>query len=209
MRPCTCSQEHLRRRIVLTGGPGAGKTAFLELVRQYFCEHMKVLPETASILFSGGFPRGTSADELRAAQRAIYYVQRELERAADTEGSPAIVLCDRGTVDGSAYWPGPGALWDEVETEHRDELARYDAVIHLRSPSTAHGYDLSNPVRTESAVEAARIDERILRAWDEHPRRHVVESTTDFLAKLERAVGILREEMPACCGPHLQPEGGQ
>lgn len=38
-------QPHGRRRVVLTGGPGAGKTAVLELVRQYFCKHIDVLPD--------------------------------------------------------------------------------------------------------------------------------------------------------------------
>ena len=40
--------------MVLTGGPGAGKTAVLEVVRRTFCEHVTVLPEAASILFMGG-----------------------------------------------------------------------------------------------------------------------------------------------------------
>lgn len=37
--------RHKRKTIVLTGGPGAGKTAVLELVRQQFCAHVEVLPE--------------------------------------------------------------------------------------------------------------------------------------------------------------------
>ena len=36
MIPCACNEPHDRRRIVLTGGPGAGKTAVLELIRQAF-----------------------------------------------------------------------------------------------------------------------------------------------------------------------------
>lgn len=32
MNPCICHARHDRRRIVLTGGPGAGKTAVLELI---------------------------------------------------------------------------------------------------------------------------------------------------------------------------------
>jgi predicted ATPase len=207
MRPCECEKEHVRKRIVLTGGPGAGKTAVLELVRQFFCQHIQVLPETASILFSGGFPRGESTGTRRATQRAIYYVQRELERSADEGSSSAIVLCDRGTVDGVAYWPGPGELWTEVGAALDEELARYDAVLHLRTPSAASGYDHSNPVRVESAAEAARIDERILRAWERHPRRYVVESAVDFLEKAHRAIEFLRGELPPCCqGSLLQGE---
>jgi hypothetical protein len=62
MFDCNCDQIHQRRKIALTGGPGAGKTAVLELVRQYFCRHMELLPEAAGILF-GGDPlrRGSSS----------------------------------------------------------------------------------------------------------------------------------------------------
>ena len=110
MKPCPCKEPHERRQVVLTGGPGAGKTAVLELIRQSFCEHVKVLPESAGILFGGGFPRGDAPVVLRAAQRAIFFTQRELE--ATVEGSSvAIVLCDRGTVDAAAYWPGPEDFW--------------------------------------------------------------------------------------------------
>jgi len=204
MNSCECSEQHQRRRIVLTGGPGAGKTAVLELVRQYFCRHVHVLPESASILFGGGFPRVPAVAGRRAAQRAIFYVQRELEAAADGADSPAIVLCDRGTVDGAAYWPGADDLWASVETTREAQLARYDAVIHLRTPSAA-GYNHSNPVRVETAAEALAIDERIARAWDGHPRRYFVESTKDFIAKARIAVKVLRDELPECCRRHLIP----
>jgi AAA domain len=94
MGACDCSEVHTWRRAVLTGGPGAGKTAVLELIRQYFCRHVRVLPETAGIVYGGGFPRSDLPEIRQAAQRAIFYVQRELETAADA-GDSAIILCDR------------------------------------------------------------------------------------------------------------------
>ncbi len=48
--PCACESPHQGKRIALTGGPGAGKTAVLELLRKYFCKHVRVLTEAASIL---------------------------------------------------------------------------------------------------------------------------------------------------------------
>jgi predicted ATPase len=160
VKACACHEPHPLRRVVLTGGPGAGKTAVLELIRQSLCEHVKVLPESASIVFGGGFPRGASDELQRAAQRAIFHVRRELETAADSENL-AIVLCDRGTVDGAAYWPGADTLWSSVGTTRAEQLARYDAVIHLRTPTSDGGYDRRNPLRVESAREAAVVDERI------------------------------------------------
>ena len=179
---CDCRDVHTPRRVVLTGGPGAGKTAVLELIRHFFCDHVHVLPEAASVVFGGGFPRSSDAEQLRAAQRAIFYVQRELEAAALC-GNPAIVLCDRGTVDGQAYWPGPGDLWADVGTTLAEQLARYDAVIHLRTPLGTAGYNHDNPLRIESAGEAAAADERMLDAWASHPHRVVIDPTPDFLQK--------------------------
>jgi predicted ATPase len=192
--------------VVLTGGPGAGKTALLELIRQSFCVHVKVLPEAASIVFGGGFPREDGPNGRRAAQRAIFHVQRELENAADGH-RPAIVLCDRGTVDGLAYWPGAeDDFWSSLHTTPDHEMGRYDAVIHLRTPPLERGYNHQNPLRTESASVAAHIDERIARAWAAHPRRFMVESEDRFLDKAAKALEILRGHLPNCCRQHVVPD---
>jgi predicted ATPase len=202
---CECAATHERRRVVLTGGPGAGKTAVLELIRQSFCEHVKVLPEAASVIFGGGFPREDDSECKRAAQRAIFYVQRELENAGDSH-NPTIVLCDRGTIDGLAYWPGSvDEFMASVGTTLGEQLARYHAVIHLRTPAEGHGYNKQNPLRTESAGAAAEVDRRILQAWEAHPRRFVVESTSEFLDKAAETLELLRSEMPECCRRHAIP----
>jgi uncharacterized protein YgbK (DUF1537 family) len=167
-------------------------------VRQAFCKHVVVLPEAAGILFSGGFPRGSESGQRRASQRAIYYVQRELEAEAALHDA-ALVLCDRGTVDGAAYWPGPDTLWDSVVSHSKTELARYDAVLHLRTPQNGNGYNHSNPLRIESAEEAALIDARISEVWAGHPRRIVIEASTDFVAKASVAIAAIRAELSACC----------
>ncbi len=202
MNGCACRKaDHPDRRVVLTGGPGAGKTAVLELVRQHFCRHLRVLPESASILFRGGFPRTQEALGKRFVQRAIYFVQRELESWGLSGGDTALLLCDRGTVDGAAYWPGPDDYWKELATTREREMARYDAVIHLRVPPPGRGYDHANPFRIETPEEAAAIDQRIARLWDGHPRRHFVESARHFVDKAYRTLELLRQELPECCRP--------
>ena len=140
----------------------------------------------------------------RAAQRAIFYVQRELEAAA-ADDNPAILLCDRGTVDGSAYWPDSDDLWATVGTTLDEQLHRYNAVIHLRTPTMADGYNHQNPLRVESAAEALALDASIMHAWERHPRRFVVEPSADFLDKAARVLDILRGELPECCRHHVVP----
>lgn len=186
------------KRIVITGGPGAGKTAILEVARRDLCRHVEVLPESARIVFSGGFPRRTEDAARRAAQRAIFHVQDELEALGTGSLTASTLLCDRGTLDGLAYWPGS---WDEyfvaLGTTLEKELARYSAVIHLRVPDAHNGYK-TDAVRRESDREAAEIDARLVEFWARHPRRMFVESNADFVRKAQRALGLIRAELTCC-----------
>ncbi len=208
---CACAEPgHECRLVVLTGGPGAGKTAVLEVVRRAFCEHIYVLPESATVLFGGGFPRHDTDAGQRAAQNAIFHVQRSMETMSREEGRVAVALCDRGTLDGLAYWPGGlDAACQALGITRPAELARYHAVIHLRTPSTEHGYNHSNPLRKESPSEAIARDAGVLAAWAGHPRRVIIESEGEFLHKLAHAVQAIRDQVPECCRAHRIAELGE
>ncbi|AKU95382.1 hypothetical protein AKJ09_02046 [Labilithrix luteola] len=197
------------KRIVLTGGPGAGKTATLEVVRHHFSAQVHVLPEAAGILYGGGFPRHSTNAGSRAAQRAIFHVQRELERGSEEERIAETIVCDRGTLDGLAYWPGAeDDFFRDVETSIDAELARYAMVVHLRTPSVHDGYNHENPLRIESARQAAAIDARIGRIWSRHPRVVTVESRANFVEKVHQVLDILRREIPTVRARTRHPEIG-
>lgn len=198
MHACHCTARHQHKQVVLTGGPGAGKTAILEFMRLAFCRHVVILPESAGILFKGGFPREQDPVHLRALQQAIFHVQRQLE-ASTADDNAALVVCDRGTPDGSAYWPGPGTLWEAVGTSAEAELSRYQAVIHLRTPSGDNGYNYRNPLRIETVEEALAVDARIAAVWNGHPGYREVAATEDFLEKARAALELMRQQVPECC----------
>lgn len=66
---CGCPEpSHELRLVVVTGGPDAGKTAVLELAARSFCEHVAILPEAATIVFGGGFPRHDTLVGLRGTE---------------------------------------------------------------------------------------------------------------------------------------------
>ena len=199
--PCRCTRStHEARLVVVTGGPGAGKTAVLDVAQRIFCQHVVVLPESASILWTGGFPRRPTAYARECAQRAIVRVQQELERIAIGDHAAGIVLCDRGVLDGLGYWPRDEAsFFAELGLDRERELARYGAVIHLRPAREDHGYPHVPGPRVENAAEAAIVDEKIAAAWEGHPNRVFVDSDDDFVAKLARALELIRAELPPCC----------
>jgi hypothetical protein len=119
----------------------------------------------------------------------------------------AVALCDRGTLDGVAYWPDSRESFEAaLGTSVEQLIARYTAVIHLRTPSAAQGYNNRNALRVESASEAMELDERVAAAWEGHPRRTIVDNTPSFLDKAARAIAAIRAELPPCCRGHLVPE---
>jgi hypothetical protein len=149
-----------RCRIAVTGGPGGGKTTAVDLFRREIGDRVVVVPEAATLLFSGGFPRSTEALARKSAQQAIYHVQTQLENVQAALYPDRILLCDRGTIDGAAYWPGdPEAFFTAVGTSERVELERYDAVLFFESAAIGNiSIEGGNPTRIETNAEAVALD---------------------------------------------------
>lgn len=105
--PKSRSRTPTIHKIALTGGPGGGKSTAAELFRREYKDHISLVPEVATLLFKGGYPRVDSPLVVESIQSSIFNVQINIE---DTYGNlfpHHTLLCDRGTVDGAAYWP-PG-----------------------------------------------------------------------------------------------------
>ena len=207
------------KRIVFTGGPSGGKTSIIELVQRRFGKKVATVPEAATILYQGGFPRKSGPEAMRHIQRAIYYTVRELEdMVADLSGDRAlsrgsadttkvvgrptasVSLCDRGTLDGMAYWPeGGDDFLSSVESTLKKEFDRYAMVIHLKSPLSQSGYQTSS-TRIESHRQALELDKKTEQVWKGHPNRFVVSDEPDFLIKVNRVMEMLDTEIPRLVG---------
>jgi predicted ATPase len=175
-----------RSRIVLTGGPGGGKTTAIDLFRREIGKRVVVVPESATMLFSGGFPRSPEIHARKSAQAAIFQVQRHLEEVQAALYPDRILLCDRGTIDGAAFWPGgTSEFFDFVGTTLVKELARYDAVLFFET-AAAGGMPIEggNPTRIESNEEAVEIDRRLRDIWSNHPCMVVVPHHPSFVKKI-------------------------
>jgi nicotinamide riboside kinase len=175
-------------KIVFTGGPSAGKTAMVALISKQFADDVAVVPEAASILFQGGFPRKPTPANLKHQQRAIYFLQLELEALVEEDNPGKILVCDRGTVDGAAYsQESPAEFFKSLGTTLDAELKRYDFVIHLGSPN-GHYYDRGNPARIEKPSQARVLDEKTKEIWAPHSNRLVIHCHKDFGAKVIEAL---------------------
>lgn len=184
---------HKRRRIVLTGGPGGGKTTAADLLRRELGSRIVVVPEAATILFAGGFPRSQEWAANRAAQTAIFHVQRNLEDVQSALYAERVLLCDRGTVDGAAYWnDGADSFFASLGTSFDAELARYDAVVFFETAAVAGlSIEGGNPIRSESLAQAVELDARLRALWSRHPRFTLIPHSASFMAKIVDALAVL------------------
>src|SRR5438067_4269108 len=132
------------KRIVLTGGPGAGKTVVTTRIAADDPQRFVRVPEAATQVY---FALQTRWDRLdiegrREVQRKIYHLQVEQEERMAREHPEKILLLDRGTVDGAAYWPeGAEEYWKDLGTTVEKELARYDAVVWMQTSAALGIYD--------------------------------------------------------------------
>lgn len=170
-------------RIVVTGGPGGGKTTALDLFRREIGEEVAVVPEAATLLYAGGFPRVRVAQV--PSQKAIYHVQRNVEDALAIANPGRILLCDRGTIDGAAYWEDPGAnFFATLGTTFEAELERYAAVLFFETAAVGGVRASANPHRIESTEQAIAVDQRLRELWSRHPRFTFVPHDRSFLRKI-------------------------
>ena len=182
------ASERNHFRIVLTGGPGGGKTTAADLFRREIGAKVVIVPETATMLFTGGFPRVGDPKARTATQRAIFHAQVALEDVQGALYPGRVLLCDRGTIDGAAFWPddAPEGFFESLGTSLEEQLGRYDAVIFFESAAVGDiSIEGGNPARTESNEEARHLDMRLRELWSKHPNFHFVPHSTSFLAKLQ------------------------
>ncbi|MFO0881671.1 MAG: ATP-binding protein [Gemmataceae bacterium] len=194
-------------RIVLTGGPCAGKTTALARIYAHLQEQgcmVYRVPEASTTLLNGGIVvKEAPLTHMMAFQRAIVRLQLTLEESFDsfarTAGREAVLLCDRGVMDGAAYLPR--RHWLELlarEKLSEDDLRdhRYTAVIHL--VTAAHGVEsayeaCSNAVRYEDVEGAREVDERLRDAWRGHHHLCIIDTHPDFETKMRRVVATVSE----------------
>jgi CYTH domain-containing protein/thymidylate kinase len=188
------------KKIVITGGPCAGKTTALSWIQNYISQlgyTVLFVPETATELLGGGvcpWTCGTNADYQIGQMELQLTKERIFERAARTMPKDKIlIVCDRGAIDNRAYMNDEefNIVLESTglsEVELRDS---YDAVFHL--VTAANGAEKyysfeTNSTRYETVEEAVNLDKRIIKAWTGHPHLRIIDNSTSFDEKMKRLI---------------------
>ncbi len=188
-------------KIVITGGPCAGKSTAMSWIQNAFSEKgyaVLFVPETATELITGGVAPWTcgSNEEYQICQFTLQLEKEKVfERAAGTmNADKVLIVCDRGALDNKAYMTDMEfacvlRALGSTEVELRDN---YDAVFHL--VTAAKGAEqfyttANNAARTETPEQAVALDDKLIAAWTGHPHLRVINNSSDFESKMRRLIG--------------------
>lgn len=199
-------------KIVLTGGPCAGKSTAMSKIQEEFTRRgyrVLFVPETATELITGGISPsscGSGADFQNCLLQLQMQKETVYEQAAATmNAEKVLIVCDRGNLDNKAYMSDAefDAILSKLKTSEVALRDRYDAVFHLETAAKgAREFytTANNAARTETPEEAIRLDDKIKNAWVGHPHLRVIDNATSFDDKMKRLVqeicGFLGEPEP-------------
>ena len=184
------------KKIVITGGPCAGKTTAIAFVKKEFeNKGYKVLcvPETASELILGGVtPWGMKSLDYQLCQMKLQlYKEAIFKEAAEKIGlvDKTVIICDRGMMDNKAYMTDEdfNEAFKILNLSYDEILNSYDCILHMETAAknAESFYTLeNNNARTETVEEAVALDDRLINAWKNHPAFVKIEGKNNFEEKM-------------------------
>ena len=187
-------------KIVITGGPCAGKSTAMSWVQNAFTQMgytVLFVPETATELITGGvapWTCGTNGEYQKCQLRLQLDKEKVFEQAAKTmDVQKVLIVCDRGALDNKAYMDSIefAQVLEYLGTNEIELRDNYDAVFHL--VTAAKGAEefyttANNSARTETIDEAAALDDKLISAWTGHPHLRVVDNSSNFEDKMKRLI---------------------
>lgn len=179
-------------KVVLTGGPCAGKSSLLGLFAEM--DSISVVREAATNLLAQGWQSkgqncGYSREWKVAFQVAVLEAQLLQEERA-MQQQPGFIICDRGISDGPAYLHDvPAAEYNPLRflATFGNAPGQYQLIIHLTSLAITQPElygNKDNLFRTESADDARRIDDLIWSSWEATRIPHVRINTSKKLSRV-------------------------
>ena len=192
-------------KIVITGGPSAGKTTAMSWVQNAFTKlgyTVLFVPETATEFITGGvapWTCGTNLDYQKVQMELQLTKERLFEKAARTmKAEKVLIVCDRGAIDNKSYMNDEefAAVLREVGKTEKELIESYDAVFHLVSAAKGaeEFYTLANnAARYETVNQAVEMDDRLIEAWKSNPHHYVIDNSVELREKLKKLIAQIRE----------------
>lgn len=206
---CLLEEEYIMiKKIVLTGGPCAGKTTILSEIEKDLCDRgyrVFVVKESATELINGGitpFEDGLGMFTFQKIIMLYQYQKEEIYNKAVMESldDNIVIIYDRGLLDNKSYVNNLQfkLILEDLslslgrKIDEFDIASRYDMVIHLVTSAGNKGYSLeNNKARYESEEEAILLDKKTMNSWLVHDNLKIVDSMDNFDDKIHMVLSLV------------------
>lgn len=188
-------------KIVITGGPCAGKTTGLSYIEREFTKlgyKVVFINESATELIMNGLhPTAYNEDnylfeknivKLQLAKEAIY-----MEACKKLPNDKILLVCDRGVMDCKTYMTEQEfeRVKKEINLSTVELRDNYDAVFHLLTTAKdvpEYYSKANNLARRENLQEAIINDDTTINVWTGHPHLRIIDNSTNFEGKMKRLI---------------------
>lgn len=206
-------------KVVLTGGPGGGKTSVLNAIKNLAITEegykniiklgdkkikLVTISETATELISSGITP-TEAERIYDFQDILFEIQKSKEESSikslrfGYDADVILFLYDRGLLDGMAYLDKKGEFEDIMaskDVKELDILDKYDLVLDLLSTATCapekYGFE-SNEARFEDVEWAKSVDRKTSAAWVGHRNMKLFDSGVSLEEEVNNVIEYLKD----------------
>lgn len=185
-------------KIVITGAPSSGKSTTMSRLAAVLGRQAVLVPESARVLLSGGFPAPAHADmqQIKAFQKAILQTQASLEVIQSLQNPQAsTMIFDRGALDGAGFWPlGTQDFLREFKLDIEKEFAHYQFVLFFELPPEP-AFGGMNQSRFHDYYQSLESEKKLKQVWSRHPNFMEIKAKPIFEDKIQNAISLIQKIM--------------
>lgn len=187
----------IKSKIVLTGGPCAGKTTIINKIKECV-DNVIIVEETATFLFKKGLVinQNISLENFQKLMILVqFYKELEYEKKAIESDENIIILCDRGILDSGAYIEKSKYLeyLKEFKVDYKKIIEFYDKIIYLETVAITlpEKYMEERLNSNETFIDAINLGDKTLNMWKDLFNLNIIKSSDVFLTKYNQVFDMI------------------
>ena len=187
------------KRILFTGGAGAGKTSTIEYVKNYYESKgfdVFIINEVPTMLLNNGFnsKKCGKLEFLELISKIKLYLRDVLEKETEKSSNKnKIMLIDKCPVDNMAFIKREelDKMLEKLNTSYYEIINSFDLIIYLETIAKDYPElytNENNKNRTLDKELAVSRNNRLLEVYKESNKRVIIKGYKDIKDKQERVI---------------------
>lgn len=187
------------KRILFTGGAGAGKTSTIEYVKNYYENKgfdVFIINEVPTMLLNNGFNSRKCGrfDFLELITKIELYLRDILEKETKKSSNEnKIMLIDKCPIDNMAFIKREDLdkMLEKLDTSYYEIINSFDLILHLETIAKDYPEQYTNENNKNRTLDkelAIERNDRLLEAYNESKKRVIIKGYQNIKDKQEKII---------------------